>query len=65
MNETIAKGMTYGGSGGAFLFGMDSNTIGMICGVIIGVAGLLLTWHYQRRRDKREQAEYDFRMGKR
>ena len=65
MNETVAKTMAYGGGGGAFLFGLDANTIGMIGGLIIGVVGLLLTWYYQRRRDKREQAEYDFRMGKR
>jgi hypothetical protein len=24
--------------------------------------GLLVTWHYQRKRDRREQAEFDRRM---
>lgn len=62
--EKTAQAMTYGGSGGAFLFGLDSNTVGMICGVVIGVIGLVLTWYFQRKKDKREEAEHQRRMAK-
>lgn len=57
--EKLGQGMTYGGGGSAILFGLDANTIGMLCGVLIGVAGLLITWYYQRRRDAREQEAHD------
>ena len=60
--EKAGHGMTYGGGTTAFLFGLDANTIGMICGVIIGLMGLAITWHYQRKRDRREQDEHDARM---
>jgi Na+/glutamate symporter len=62
--EKAAPGLMYGGGTGAFLFGLDANTVGMLAGVVIGVIGLLLTWHYSRKRDKREQEEHDLRMGR-
>lgn len=62
ITERVAPVMTYGGGTGAVIFGMDANTIGMIAGVIIGVLGLLLTWHYKRKDDRRRQIESDLRL---
>ncbi len=62
MYEKIAPAMTYGGGTGAVIFGMDANTVGMIAGVVIGVLGLLLTWFYKRREDKRRQSEHALRL---
>ena len=64
MNEAIAKGMTYGGAGGALIFGWDANTVAALGGLVIGALGLLLTWYYKRKQDKREQEEHNKRMGR-
>lgn len=62
MNEAFAKGMTYVGAGGALIFGYDANTVAALGGLLIGALGLLLTWHYQRKRDRREQEAHERRM---
>ncbi len=62
MKEAFAKGMAYGGSGTALIFGWDANTVVAIIGAAVAVAGLVMTWHFQRKRDAREQAEHDVRM---
>jgi hypothetical protein len=61
--EKVANGMTYGGSGTALWFGLTANEWMALGGFIVAVVGLLVTWHYQRKRDRREQAEFDRRMG--
>lgn len=60
--EKSALAMTYGGSGAALWFGWDVNMVGMVAGVLIGLAGLALSWYFKRRQDRREQAEHDWRM---
>jgi Na+/glutamate symporter len=62
LQERIAPAMTYGGGTGALIFGYDANTVGMVAGVLIGVLGLLLTWHYKRKEDGRRQAAHDLHM---
>jgi sugar phosphate permease len=62
MREALAKGMTYGGGGTALIFGWDANTLVALIGAAVAVAGLAVTWHYQRKRDRREQEAHDRRM---
>ena len=64
MLEKLPPAMTYGGGGSAFLFGFDSNFIGMVAGVVIGLIGVALTWYYKRKQDKREQALFEWQMGR-
>jgi Na+/glutamate symporter len=45
--------ITVAGGSAAAAFGYDANTIGMIAGIIIGIAGLVVTWYYKRKADKR------------
>jgi len=33
-----------------------------IIGILIGITGLLVQWHYRRKQDRREQEEHDKRM---
>ena len=39
-----------------------SSEFGFLAGVVIGVAGFLMTWYYNRKRDKREQEAHEKRM---
>lgn len=41
-----------------------SSEFGVLAGVLIGVAGLWMQWHYKRREDRRAQAEHEARMRK-
>jgi hypothetical protein len=41
---------------------MLSSEFGMLVGLGIALAGLSISFYYQRKRDKREQAEHDKRM---
>lgn len=41
-----------------------SSEFGVLAGVLIGVAGLLMQWHFKRREDRRAQAEHEARMRK-
>lgn len=39
-----------------------SSEFGVLVGIVIGVSGLLIQWYYNRKRDKREEAEHALRM---
>jgi len=53
---------TYGGSAGAIFGGINANWVAAIGGIVIGLAGLLVTIYYRRRQDKRLEAEHKLRM---
>jgi hypothetical protein len=49
--ETAAKLATYGGGGSALVFGLtpsEWSVIGVIGGILIGIAGLIVTAYYKR-----------------
>lgn len=48
---------TVAGASTMTLGGFTANNIAIVGGVLLGVAGFLLQWHYQRRRDDREEAQ--------
>jgi hypothetical protein len=51
-----------GGWGAVISWLLSEKGIALI-GVGIGLAGLALQFYFQRKRDKREQAEHELRMG--
>lgn len=53
---------TYTGAGAFSVGWLLSSEFGILVGIVIGVAGLLVNLYYSRKRDKREQAEHDRRM---
>lgn len=53
---------TYGGGASAFVFGLTANEFAALSGIVVGVLGLLVQWYFNRRRDRREQAEFEARM---
>ena len=57
-----ANKATYGGAGTSVLGWMLSSEFGMLAGLLIGIVGLSISWHFQRKRDKREQLEHEQRM---
>lgn len=52
---------TYGGAGSAIFFGLTANEFGAICGVIIGVIGLIanIWFKHQHLKLARKEAGYD------
>lgn len=60
--EQISETMTYGGASTAIASGLTLNQIGVIVGIIVGLVGLLLQWHYSRLRNRREQAMHDIHI---
>jgi len=53
--EPTAQTMTYGGGGTAVLAGLSLNELGVVIGILVGLAGLALQVWLGLRRDKREQ----------
>jgi hypothetical protein len=53
---------TYGGGTSALVFGLTANELAALGGIVVGVLGLLVQWYFNRRRDRREQAEHLARM---
>lgn len=53
----IATGKTaqYGGAAGAIVGGLTLSEVGVMVGIAVGVAGLLLAQYWAWRRDQREQ----------
>jgi len=53
---------TVAGGGLLSIGGLTSNDLAIIGGLLLGLAGFMLQWYYQRRRDQREEAEHELRM---
>jgi hypothetical protein len=54
--ERIANATQYVGGTVAAASGLDWNMVGVIAGILIGLAGFLVNWHYQHKRFKLLQA---------
>lgn len=62
---SVANKVTAGGAGATvFSWVVDSN-FGVLAGIVIGVAGLLVNWYYRHKQDRREEAEYLHRVAQR
>lgn len=53
---------TYGGASASVLSWFLSSEFGMLAGLAIGLAGLIVNWHYRHKEDQRQQAEHEKRM---
>jgi len=62
IGATAGKVGAYGGGASALFFGLTANELAALGGIVVGVLGLLVQWYYNRRRDRREQAEFEARM---
>lgn len=50
------------GAVGAVIGWLLSSAAAAWFGVLVALAGLLVTWHFNKKRDQREQAEHEARM---
>jgi hypothetical protein len=57
-----ASKTTYGGATTSVVGWLLSSEFGMVAGLLIAIAGLGTNWWFQRKRDRREQAEHERRM---
>jgi hypothetical protein len=53
---------TYTGAGVTISGGVMLSEVAVIVGMVIGVLGLILNWHYRAKEDKRAGAEHARRM---
>lgn len=53
---------TYTGAGASLSGWLLSSEAGVLIGIILGVAGLVINYVFKRREDKRLQEEHDARM---
>ncbi|WP_213956358.1 holin [Variovorax sp. dw_954] len=56
--------VTYTGAGASVVSWIFSSEFGVIFGILLGLAGLLVNWYFKRRTDQREHAEHLARMRK-
>ena len=61
---TVGKVASVGGGTAGLVFGLTANEVAALAGIAIGVLGLLVQWHYNRLRDRRETAEHKARMAR-
>ena len=64
MNERLdaiglatAKAATYGGGASAFVFGLSASEFAAMVGAVVAVLGWLTQLYFNRKRDRREQAD--------
>ena len=57
-----SKTAAYGGASGAVVSGLTMNELGVLVGIFVGLAGLLLGQYWSWRKDRREQRESLARM---
>lgn len=50
--QDVSSQVTYTGAGSAVFFGIAAEFWGVIFGLIIGVAGLLVNWYYKHKAHK-------------
>lgn len=59
---SAASKATYTGAGMTIGGWFLSSEFAVLMGVVIGVAGFVVNWHYKHKEDKRQQAEHERRM---
>lgn len=60
--SSAASKVTYAGSGTAVTSWFFSSEFGVLCGIVLGVAGLAVNVWFKLRDDRRLQAEHEARM---
>lgn len=57
----VASKATYTGAGTIGIGWLFSNEFAVLAGFVIGLAGLLVNWHYKRQANGRYRAEHEMR----
>lgn len=60
----VADRLTIAGSAGAVLGWLTSSQAGILIGILIGVAGLVINWHFKRKNDKRQELAHQAFMAR-
>lgn len=65
-NTAIAtsKAAVYTGASGAVISGLTLNELGVVVGIFVGIAGLLMGQYWSWRKDRRERYEMRMRLKK-
>jgi hypothetical protein len=58
----IGSKATYTGASASVVSWLLSSEFGILVGMIIGVAGLIINWYYKAKQDRREEREHKKRM---
>lgn len=58
----IGSKATYTGASTSIIGWLMSSEFGVLAGLVLGVAGLLVNWSYKHKQDRREEAEHRKRM---
>lgn len=58
----IGSKATYTGASTSIVSWFLSSQFGVLAGVLIGIAGLMINWYYKYKQDKREEEEHKKRM---
>lgn len=53
---------TYTGASTSIVGWVLSSQFGVLAGILIGLAGLMINWYYKYKQDRREEAEHKRRM---
>jgi hypothetical protein len=56
--QDVSSNVTYTGAGGAVFFGFAAEFWGVVFGLVIGLAGLLVNWYYKHKAHKLLEKEY-------
>lgn len=54
--------VTYAGASGSVLAWITSSEAGVVCGIVLGIIGLVVNIIFKRREDKRQQEEHEARL---
>lgn len=59
----VGSKATYGGASATVASWFLSSEFGMLMGIVIGIAGLVINFYFKNKEDKRKQEEHNRRMG--
>lgn len=59
---SVGSKATYTGAGVTISGGVMLSEVAVIVGMVIGVLGLIVNWHYRAKEDRRAAAEHTRRM---
>lgn len=60
----IGSKATYAGAWTSVVGWLMSSEFGVVAGILLGICGLLVNWHYRRKQDKRDEARHARDMGR-
>lgn len=62
LGVAVGKAAAVGGGASAMFFGLSASEFAAVVGAVVAVLGWLTQIYFNRRRERREQSEYEARM---